>query len=108
MCFLLPRSGEAPAGKRKMVHSRKRPKIAGVSNGVLPFAVAGGVKGEAVPEGGWKPKPEAVPEGGGAPPEAGQSEAPAKPQDEEGIPAPELRGSGRRSPSPPDAVAQLL
>ena len=79
-----------------MVHSRKRPKIAGVSNGVLPFAVAGGVKGEAVPE------------GGGAPPEAGQSEAPAKPQDEEGIPAPELRGSGRRSPSPPDAVAQLL
>lgn len=104
VCFLLPRSGEAPAGKRKMVHSRKRPKIAGVSNGVLPFAVAGGVKGEAVPEGGWEPKPEGV----GAPPEAGQSEAPAEPQDEEGIPAPELRGSGRRSPSPPDAVAQLL
>ncbi len=104
MCFVLPGSGEAPAGKRKMVHSRKKPKIAGVSNGVQPLAVAGGVQGEAVPKGGGEPKPE----GGGSPPEAGQREAPAVPQEEKGIPAPEQRGSGRRSPSPPDAVAQLL
>ena len=54
--------------------------------------------------GGGEPKPE----GGGSPPEAGQREAPAVPQEEKGIPAPEQRGSGRRSPSPPDAVAQLL
>ena len=90
MCFLLPGNGEAPAGKRKIVHSarpRKKPKPAGVANGVQPPAGAGAEAG-AVPMGG----------GGGA---AGvnpdsQPDAPARPK-EDG----DVVGS-------PDAVAKLL
>ena len=51
VCFLLPGNGEAPAGKRKIVHSarpRKRPKPAGVANGVQPPAGAGAEAAGAV------------------------------------------------------------
>ena len=90
VCFLLPGNGEAPAGKRKIVHSarpRKRPKPAGVANGVQPPAGAGAEAG-AVPKGG---------EGGaaGVNPDS-QPDAPARPK-EDG----DVVGS-------PDAVAKLL
>ena len=54
VCFLLPGNGEAPAGKRKIVHSarpRKRPKPAGVANGVQPPAGAGAEAGSGAAEG---------------------------------------------------------
>ena len=87
VCFLLPGNGEAPAGKRKIVHSarpRKRPKPAGVANGVQPPAGAGAEAG-------------AVPRGGGGAPQASTRTASQ-------MPRPDRRRTGtswgRRTPWP--------